>query len=217
MMQTTRLIRLGGQLGKKFGKTHRLVVADTREALRALCITLPGFESFMMNAHKDGVQFAFFNGPQNIGLAEFATSKGSADIRIMPVIAGSKSAGGFQIILGVAALVGAFFTAGGTMGLYTSALAASGATATLSATAVAAVSGLTMMGASMVLGGVMQLMTPQPNFGMSSSQSVENKPSYAFGSPVNTTAQGYPVPVLYGEREIGGAVISAGIYAENQQ
>ncbi|HBE9080348.1 tail assembly protein [Serratia fonticola] len=217
MMQTTRLIRLGGQLGKKFGKTHRLVVADTREALRALCITLPGFESFMMNAHKDGVQFAFFNGPQNIGLAEFATSKGSADIRIMPVIAGSKSAGGFQIILGVAALVGAFFTAGGTMGLYTSALAASGATATLSATAVAAVSGLTMMGASMVLGGVMQLMTPQPNFGMSSSHSVENKPSYAFGSPVNTTAQGYPVPVLYGEREIGGAVISAGIYAENQQ
>ncbi|WP_337049652.1 tail assembly protein [Serratia fonticola] len=217
MMQTTRLIRLGGQLGKKFGKTHRLVVADTREALRALCITLPGFESFMMNAHKDGVQFAFFNGSQNIGLAEFATSKGSADIRIMPVIAGSKSAGGFQIVLGVAALVGAFFTAGGTMGLYTSALAASGATATLSATAVAAVSGLTMMGASMVLGGVMQLMTPQPNFGMSSSQSVENKPSYAFGSPVNTTAQGYPVPVLYGEREIGGAVISAGIYAENQQ
>ncbi|WP_375163302.1 tail assembly protein [Serratia fonticola] len=216
-MQTTRLIRLGGQLGKKFGKTHRLVVADTREALRALCITLPGFESFMMNAHKDGVQFAFFNGSQNIGLAEFATSKGSADIRIMPVIAGSKNAGGFQIILGVAALVGAFFTAGGTMGLYTSALAASGATATLSATAVAAVSGLTMMGASMVLGGVMQLMTPQPNFGMSSSQSVENKPSYAFGSPVNTTAQGYPVPVLYGEREIGGAVISAGIYAENQQ
>ncbi|CAI2104506.1 Phage-related protein, tail component [Serratia fonticola] len=206
MMQTTRLIRLGGQLGKKFGKTHRLVVADTREALRALCITLPGFESFMMNAHKDGVQFAFFNGPQNIGLAEFATSKGRADIRIMPVIAGSKNAGMFQIVIGVAALVGAFFTAGGTMALWGTQLAAG-----------AAVTGLTMMGASMVLGGVMQLMTPQPDFGMSSSQSVENKPSYAFGSPVNTTAQGYPVPVLYGEREIGGAVISAGIYAENQQ
>ncbi|WP_024530939.1 tail assembly protein [Serratia fonticola] len=207
MMQTTRLIRLGGQLGKKFGKTHRLVVADTREALRALCITLPGFESFMMNAHKDGVQFAFFNGPQNIGLAEFATSKGRADIRIMPVIAGSKNAGMFQIVIGVAALVGAFFTAGGTMALWGTQLAAGAA----------AVTGLTMMGASMVLGGVMQLMTPQPDFGMSSSQSVENKPSYAFGSPVNTTAQGYPVPVLYGEREIGGAVISAGIYAENQQ
>lgn len=207
MMQTTRLIRLGGQLGKKFGKTHRLVVADTREALRALCITLPGFESFMMNAHKDDVQFAFFNGSQNIGLAEFATSKGNADIRIMPVIAGSKSGGMFQIVIGVAALVGAFFTAGGSMAAWGTALAAKSAVVT----------GLTMMGTSMVLGGVTQLMTPQPNFGMSSSQSVENKPSYAFGSPVNTTAQGYPVPVLYGEREIGGAVISAGIYAENQQ
>lgn len=217
MMQTTRLIRLGGQLGKKFGKTHRLVVADTREALRALCITLPGFESFMMNAHKDGVQFAFFNGSQNIGLAEFATSKGNADIRIMPVIAGSKSGGMFQIVIGVAALVGAFYSAGWSLSAWSGALGASGATATLSASAVAAVTNLTLLGSTMVLGGVMQLMTPQPNFGMSSSQSVENKPSYAFGSPVNTTAQGYPVPVLYGEREIGGAVISAGIYAENQQ
>lgn len=79
------------------------------------------------------------------------------------------------------------------------------------------VSTLSMMGASMVMGGVIQMLTPQPSFGMSVSQSVENKPSYAFGSPVNTTAQGYPVPILYGEREIGGAVISAGIYAENQQ
>lgn len=217
MMQTTRLIRLGGQLGKKFGKTHRLVVADTREALRALCITLPGFESFMMNAHKDGVQFAFFNGSQNIGLAEFATSKGSADIRIMPVIAGSKNAGMFQIVIGVAALVGAFFTAGASMAAWGSAMGMTATASTLTASAAMAVSSLTMMGASMVLGGVMQLMTPQPNFGMSSSQSVENKPSYAFGSPINTTAQGYPVPVLYGEREIGGAVISAGIYAENQQ
>lgn len=217
MMQTTRLIRLGGQLGKKFGKTHRLVVADTREALRALCITLPGFEKFMMNAHKDGVQFAFFNGPQNIGLAEFATSKGSADIRIMPVIAGSKNGGMFQIVIGVAALVAAFYTAGASMYAWGSAMGMTATASTLTASAAMAVSSLTMMGASMVLGGVMQLMTPQPNFGMSSSQSVENKPSYAFGSPVNTTAQGYPVPVLYGEREIGGAVISAGIYAENQQ
>ncbi|WP_232832485.1 hypothetical protein [Photorhabdus sp. CRCIA-P01] len=35
--------------------------------------------------------------------------------------------------------------------------------------------------------------------------------------PVNTTAQGNPVPVLYGTREIGGAIISAGIYTEAQQ
>ncbi|HHJ4498639.1 TPA: tail assembly protein, partial [Escherichia coli] len=33
----------------------------------------------------------------------------------------------------------------------------------------------------------------------------------------NTTASGNPVPLLYGQREIGGAIISAGIYAEDQQ
>ncbi|MCE1424815.1 tail assembly protein, partial [Enterobacter hormaechei] len=48
-------------------------------------------------------------------------------------------------------------------------------------------------------------------------QEPDNKPSYAFGGPVNTTASGNPVPLLYGQREIGGAIISAGIYAEDQQ
>jgi predicted phage tail protein len=28
---------------------------------------------------------------------------------------------------------------------------------------------------------------------------------------------GYPVPVLYGEREIGGAIISAGMFSSDQQ
>ena len=45
----------------------------------------------------------------------------------------------------------------------------------------------------------------------------ENKPSYAFGAPTNTVSQGYPVPIGYGKRRIGGAVISAGIYVEDQQ
>lgn len=48
-------------------------------------------------------------------------------------------------------------------------------------------------------------------------QSPDNKPSYAFGGPVNSTAQGNPVGVLYGKRRIGGAVISAGIYADDAQ
>ncbi|MBH1918238.1 MULTISPECIES: tail assembly protein [Serratia] len=206
MNKVARTIRLGGQLGKRFGKTHRLVVEDTCEALRALCVTVEGFEKYMMGAHRQGIHFAFFNGDQNIGVEEFATSKGDAVIRIMPIIAGSKNGGMFQIVLGVAALIGAFYTGGGTLALWKASMATSLTVSTLS-----------MMGASMVMGGVIQMLTPQPSFGMPVSQSVENKPSYAFGSPVNTTAQGYPVPILYGEREIGGAVISAGIYAENQQ
>ena len=34
---------------------------------------------------------------------------------------------------------------------------------------------------------------------------------------VNVTAQGNPVPLLYGEMIVGSATISQGIYAEDQQ
>lgn len=71
------------------------------------------------------------------------------------------------------------------------------------------------LGAAMIAGGVVQLLSPQPT-GLASKQSADNKASYAFGGVTNTAAQGYPVPLLYGKRRIGGAIISAGIYVEDQ-
>ncbi|EEP91823.1 Bacteriophage lambda tail assembly I [Yersinia kristensenii ATCC 33638] len=71
------------------------------------------------------------------------------------------------------------------------------------------------VGAAMMLGGVVQMLSPQQG-GLASRQSAENTPSYAFGGPVNTVAQGNPIPIGYGERIIGGAIISAGIYTEDQ-
>ncbi|WP_338510827.1 hypothetical protein [Erwinia aphidicola] len=76
---------------------------------------------------------------------------------------------------------------------------------------------LTGLGLSMALGGVVQMLTPQPSYNIGASSSTDNKPNYAFGSPVNTVAMGYPVPVLYGQREIGGAIISAGSFTSDQQ
>nr|WP_314588351.1 tail assembly protein [uncultured Serratia sp.] len=162
---------------------------------------LDGFERYMLEAHKRGLTFAIFVGKRNIGKDELELTKGTEDIHLVPIIIGSKRSGLFQTILGVALIavaaiatggVGAAFTAGG----------AWGATA--------------MAGASMALGGVVQMLSPQAG-GLRMRQDQDNKPSYAFGGPVNTTAQGNPVGVLYGTREIGGAVISAGIYTEDQQ
>ena len=42
-----------------------------------------------------------------------------------------------------------------------------------------------------------------------------NKPSYAFGGAVTTVAEGNPVPLAYGRRQIGGAVISMMIVNED--
>lgn len=67
------------------------------------------------------------------------------------------------------------------------------------------------IGISMVAGGVVQLLSPQAK----KLESAEANPSYAFGGPANTTAAGHIVGIGYGERLIGGAIISAGIFAED--
>ena len=67
----------------------------------------------------------------------------------------------------------------------------------------------------MVAGGVIQMLSPQAG-GLKSSAAPKNTPSYAFGSARNTTASGNPVPLCCGYRRWGGAIISAGIYAEDQ-
>lgn len=71
-------------------------------------------------------------------------------------------------------------------------------------------------GAAMTIGGVAQLLSPQAT-GLARKQGADNKASYAFGGVTNTAAQGYPVPLLYGKRRIGGAIISAGIYVDDKQ
>lgn len=201
-------ITLKGAMGKKFGRHHEYVVADLREALRAMCATIPGFKKYMSTAHIDGIRFAFFSGRENIGIEEFDMAKGADEFVIMPIIEGAKRGGVLQVVIGAVALVAAFFTAGMSMAAWGAAMTAT----TISATSI-----LTGVGLSMMLGGVVQLLTPQPSMNVGASSSTDNKPNYAFGAPVNTVAMGYPVPVLYGEREIGGAIISAGIFSSDQQ
>ncbi len=198
---------LDGRMAKKFGREHKFDVADLREMLRAMCSQVPGFKRYLSEGHMKGIRFAFFNGKNNIGLDEFDMTRGGEVYRITAITEGSKRAGVLQVVIGAVALVAAYFTAGAS-------LAAIGISATVPAGVTTALTGL---GLSMMLGGVIQMLTPQPKYNVGASSSTDNKPNYAFGSPVNTVAMGYPVPVLFGEREIGGAIISAGIFSSDQQ
>ncbi|KMK08523.1 tail assembly protein [Pluralibacter gergoviae] len=198
-------IELGSTLGKKFGKTHRRLIGKTGEAAQALAKTLPGFERFMISSQARGLTYAVFQGRQNIGEDELGLPITGEVIRIVPVIIGSKKAGLFQTILGAALISVAAFASGGM------ALGFAGGTAFAGGWGMAAA-----VGASMALGGIVQMLSPQPK-GLASKQDSENKASYAFGSVTNTTAQGNPVPLGYGKRRIGGAIISAGIYVEDKQ
>jgi predicted phage tail protein len=190
-MDNIRTIRLYGKLGAQFGRVHRLAVTSTAEAVRALCVMLPGFQKELMTSKDRGIAYACFLGKSNIGKDDLHLAGGSDDIRIAPVTVGAKSGGVLQFIVGaVLVIVGTFTSwAGGTA--------------------------LIGMGISMMVGGVMQMLVPQQNQS-SAADKVENGASYNFNGPVNTTAQGNPVPLLYGRMIVGSAVISAGILAQEQ-
>lgn len=193
--QPMRTIRLYGILGSTFGREFKLSVASPKEAVRALCVIVPGFERFLNTSKQRGLTYAVFSGKRNLNDDELSMDQSTADIRIAPVILGSKRGGVFQTILGVALVaVGAVasYFGGGAVGVP-----------------------LMQFGAAMALGGVVQMLSPQTT-GLASKQSADNQASYAFGGVTNTIAQGYPVPLLYGKRRIGGATISAGIYIEDK-
>ncbi|PKB90893.1 phage tail protein [Ewingella americana] len=192
-----RTIRLYGQLGSLFGREYKMAVKTPKEAIRALSVVVPGFEIFMNNSKRKGLTYAIFSGKKNISIDELEMDKGEEDIRIAPMIMGSKRAGVFQTILGAAIIAASAFYGYVTQDWSTAAYGI-------------------QAGAGIALGGVIQMLSPQTR-GLANSQDADNKPSYAFGGPVNTNAQGNPVAWLYGRRRIGGAVISAGIFAEDQQ
>lgn len=145
------------------------------------------------------MRYAVFVDGKNVGQHDEKAWQCAKEVRIIPIPTGSKSGGLFQVVLGAVIMATAFFTGGGSLALM-------GAFA----------SSAFMMGGAMVLGGVMQMISPQQGGSRLSSQSAENKPSYAFGGAVNTTAAGYPIPLPYGQRTVGGAIWSAGSYAEDK-
>lgn len=114
---------------------------------------------------------------------------GTTEIRIVPVISGSKN-GLFQTIVGVALIVASF---------------------------IPGFQALMPVGIAMALGGVVQMLTSVPSTKSGSQQeqaSTENKPSYLFNGAFNSTQQGLPVPIVYGQMLVGSSVVGVGTWVE---
>lgn len=182
-------IKLSGSLARQFGRTHHRQIesGEIWEVFKALKATLVGFEAEIRRLDGLGLRFAVFRNRKNVGQQDFDRS-GIREIRIVPVIAGSKRAGILQTIVGAVLIAISPLTGGATLA----------------------------PGIAMVAGGVIQMLSPQAK-GLSQSAAAENLPSYAFGSAKNTTASGNPVPICIGDRRWGGAVISASIRAEDKK
>jgi predicted phage tail protein len=116
-------------------------------------------------------------------------------ISITPVIAGRGAVG--RIIVGALLIIGSFFIPG--LALFGIALApiALG------------------IGASLVLGGVAELLSPVPRADLNPGGEKDPKvDSYSFSGIQNSSRSGLPIPVIYGEVVVGSITISAGSTVE---
>jgi bacteriophage lambda tail assembly protein I len=119
--------------------------------------------------------------------------KDDSTVHFTPTLKGSKRGGLFGVIAGVALIATAF--ALGPLGF-----------SVIGANAAWMVGGV---GASMLLGGVAQMLTKMPS--MSTGKDAEKKQSTSFSNLSNMAAQGRPMPLAYGRIRVGSLIISQGV------
>lgn len=183
-------IRVYGRLSKLLKAREFLAeVSSAAEAVRFLLANWPHLEQHMISQ-----RYRVTVGGYAISEEELQHPIGEQEIRIIPVIGGAGATG--RILAGVALIAGAFFTGGATIGLL--GLAAPVALSTV----------LGGIGVSLVLGGVSQLLSPVPTIPTEQS---DPRASYSFSGVQNTSRQGLPIPLIYGEMICGSIVVSAGV------
>jgi len=196
-----RKIKLYGRLAKFVGqRVFEADVASAAEAVRFLLANFPQLEKHMADQH-----YKVIVGTYDLALEELHDPSGMQTIKIIPMIGGAGGNPVGRIIAGVAlvalALVNPFGAA---------AIGTFGGTPIAVASLMPAVA---TIGATLVLGGVAQLLTPTPKINTPGTQQDNNDPrkSYSFSGIQQTSRQGVPVPIVYGETIVGSVVVSAGI------
>jgi predicted phage tail protein len=193
-----REIRVYGRLAKFLGRrVFKAEVANAAEAVRFLLANFPAIEQHMADQH-----YKVIVGGYQLNKDELHDPAGQQEIKIVPVLAGAGgNAGGIgQIIAGVALIAASIFIPGSTVLL--------GVTFGKISLSVG------LLGASLVLGGVAQLLTPVPTVPSGPDTETDPRKTYSFSGIQQTSRQGVPVPVVYGETIVGSVVISAGIDTE---
>ena len=189
-------IKLYGHLKEATGhSSFKAKVSNTAEAVKFLIANFPTLEHEMANQY-----YRVSVNNVDIDKTELHDPVGIAEIKIVPVIAGSGR--GFGKILLGAALIGLSFLLPGPAIPFKNLQFGGGALFT-GGTTIAR--GLAYIGAALVLSGIADLFTPAVE------PEAEDPLSANFSNAINTTLATVPIPILYGECITGSVVISAGI------
>ena len=185
-------VRFYGSL-KQFGTEFRLDCKTPAEVIHALTSQIPKLRQFIQQGLftvRVGLDY-FDNRYLEKGLSQ--KLKDAAIVHFTPTLKGSKRGGLFGVITGVALIAGAL--ALGPLGF-----------SVIGANAAWMVGGL---GASLLLGGVAQMLTKMPS--MSTGKDADKKQSTSFSNLSNMAAQGRPMPLAYGRIRVGSLIISQGV------
>ena len=185
-------VRFYGSL-KQFGSEFRLDCKTPAEVVQALTSQIPKLRQFIQQGLftvRVGRDY-FDNRYLEQGLNQ--KLKDDSTVHFTPTLKGSKRGGLFGVIAGVALIATAF--ALGPLGF-----------SVIGANAAWMVGGV---GASMLLGGVAQMLTKIPS--MSTGKDSEKKQSTSFSNLSNMAAQGRPMPLAYGRIRVGSLIISQGV------
>ena len=201
-----KVVKVYGALRKKLGQCRFEFHADTpAQALKALCVNFPGLDKWLIDSEASGMGFRVTRGREaitNDSIEGLVLPWSDREVfSITPVITGAGNAGRIFAGIGLVALAILLPGIGG------------GVAATIFGTAFSSVSlAIGSIGASLILGGVAGMISPQPTMGnLTSGRESARLESFSFSGIVNTSKQGMPVPVAYGRLFVGSAVISSGL------
>ena len=216
MNKGLKVVKVYGALRKRLGQCRfEFDVATPAQAIKALCVNFPGLDKWLIDSEQDGVGY-------RVAVSkEKATEENVTPLlmpfserevfSITPVVAGAGRGAG-QILIG-AALIAVSLAVPGAGVAGTSFLASAGGAATFGAGLAAAAGSL---GVALVLSGVAQAISPQPDLDSTLDESVQLE-SFTFSNVVNTARQGMPVPIAYGRLFVGSAVLSSGLDVDQVQ
>jgi predicted phage tail protein len=197
-----RKVKLYGQLAKFIGR--RVLTADiatAAEAIRFLIANFPALERHMADQH-----YTVRVGTYALTLDELHDPAGQQDIHLIPIIGGAGGATS-RILLGIGLIAASFLFPGAGIFGATSLFGATAGTGILTAAGTI----FSAVGASLVLGGISQLLSPVPRIPQGPGSDNDPRKTFNFSGIQQTSRQGTPVPIVYGRTLCGSVVISAGV------
>lgn len=217
-----------GDLGERYGFEHTYFNLRTPgEAIKLLCVNYPKLQEELVHAHEHGIGYQLVQADFALDYPDLQLPMGSNDLVLTPVVAGSGGGVG-KVLAGIGLVAFSILTAGAGAGFFGLGAGLTAGTFTLGAAASVAIGSI---GTSLILGGITQMLSPQPRLPINGSQfrgsrfagttrtdgfqsdirGSDGAQSYAYTGAANSVGVGATIPVVYGKALVGSHLLSANI------